>query len=110
MWYRVVTLDSHNVAQKGDYFFYENDTISVRYDFWYERGLVGFTISNKLNKPLYIDWKKSVLFVNNTSFPYWQDKEVSVYNSASTHQKNQMSRMLLTDQELLWELPVNQIV
>lgn len=40
-------------------FTYENDSIRVTYYFWGENGIVQIGINNKLDKPIYIDWKKS---------------------------------------------------
>ncbi|MDB4678132.1 hypothetical protein OAE93_00220 [bacterium] len=55
---------------------YENDTISISYDFWSERGLFKFSVRNKLNIPIYIDWKKSFLNWNSDPLPYWSNEVV----------------------------------
>ncbi len=47
--------------------------MSIRYNFWASRGKVDLVIENKLNKPIYIDWKKSNLIINGDPLPYWQD-------------------------------------
>ena len=81
----VVQTDSNIPSLKSQKPFYENDTISISYNFWEENGMVSFVISNKLNIPLYIDWKKSNFFAGNTSLSYWRDEEnikgISVGNS-----------------------------
>lgn len=40
-------------------FTYENDSIRVTYYFWGENGIVQIGINNKLDKPIYVDWKNS---------------------------------------------------
>ena len=37
----------------------ENDTLTLTFDFYRERGLMHLKVFNKLNVPLYIDWKQS---------------------------------------------------
>jgi|GEM_PF-3117677 len=39
---------------------YENDTIKITYYFWGNKGIVQIGINNKLDKPIYVDWKKSI--------------------------------------------------
>ncbi len=75
-----------NVTNQEDYF--ENDTIKVIYSFWSEHGTFSFSIYNKLNVPIYIDWKKSSFIKNNDKLNYWNDetltKTVSKGGSRST--------------------------
>lgn len=51
-----------------------NDSVEVRYDFGGYYGPVKITAYNKLDTPLYIDWKKSSLIVNGVARSYWEDK------------------------------------
>lgn len=64
---------------------YENDSLLITYSFWKENGLMTFSIFNKLDKPLYIDWKKSSYIDNSVKLNYWIDEEkstsYSIYNS-----------------------------
>ena len=53
---------------------YENDTLSVTYNFWAENGILSFAIFNKTDKPLYIDWKKSSYILNFQKLNFWEDK------------------------------------
>ena len=66
---------------------FENDSIKITYDFWKEKGLLSFTVYNKLKKPLYIDWKKSSYINNTVKLNYWEDEEntktVGVQNSST---------------------------
>jgi len=76
---------------------FENDTVRIRYDLWENKGKMHFSIYNKLNVPLFIDWKNSSFIMNDLPVPYWIDKTetrsrgggvsnrgVSSYNSAGT--------------------------
>jgi hypothetical protein len=60
--------------QNGNYVF-ENDTVKIVYSLWAEYGAMDFTIYNKLNVPLYIDWRKSAYIANEQKHDYWEDKE-----------------------------------
>jgi len=48
----------------------QNDAIKVNYDFWSEDGITYFSVYNKTDKPLYIDWKKSVFIYNDWKNEY----------------------------------------
>lgn len=56
---------------------FENEDLRVTYDFWGEHGLMYFTIYNKSQKPVYIDWKKSVFIHNHWKNDYWVEKTSS---------------------------------
>ena len=58
-----------------DKYVYENDSIKIIYNFWQDKGTVTFSIYNKLNKPLYVDWKKSSYINNSIKLNYWEDVE-----------------------------------
>jgi hypothetical protein len=69
------------------YYVYENDSMKITYSFWKAKGLMTFSIFNKLDKPLYLDWKKSSYIDNSVKLNYWVDEEktkvkgLSVYES-----------------------------
>ena len=69
------------VRTEESYYVYENDTIQVVYYFWDSKGAMSFMIQNKLNIPIYIDWKKSSFIDRSEKLDYYFDKTVS--NSAS---------------------------
>lgn len=52
----------------------ENDDIRINYDFWSEDGVTYFSIYNKADKPMYIDWKRSVFVYNDWKNDYWIEK------------------------------------
>jgi hypothetical protein len=90
-WMQVVSVEGVNAKLKNDTYYFENDTVLVSYYFWAERGVMSFTIYNKLNVPLYIDWKKSSLISNSSKINYWEDEEYT--NSRTNYQASNYSFM-----------------
>lgn len=72
-----------NTKIENDSYTFENDSIKITYDFWADKGLISFSIYNKLNKPVYVDWKKSSYINNSVKRNYWEDTE-----STKTVQRN----------------------
>lgn len=66
---------SPNVKVEKDFFVLENDSLKITYSFWTQKGLMTFAIFNKLDKPLYVDWKKSSYIDNSVKLNYWVDEE-----------------------------------
>ncbi|MGV3597157.1 MAG: hypothetical protein ACO1PI_04765 [Bacteroidota bacterium] len=65
---RVVSLMHSGVAAPP------SDSISISYGFWADGGCVSFAITNDRTRPIYIDLKKCVLFINQSSRNYWENK------------------------------------
>ena len=57
----------------------------IKYSFTGYSGPVTISIYNKLNVPLYVDWKRSALVMNDHSYTYWQNKS-TIEGSAESHQ------------------------
>jgi len=55
----------------------ENEDIKVTYDMWSEDGITYFSIYNKADKPMYIDWKRSVFIYNDWKNDYWVEKSTT---------------------------------
>ncbi|MBD2700240.1 hypothetical protein IC229_06315 [Spirosoma sp. BT702] len=70
---QVVTLRGSNVHPDKEGLSIDNDTLTLRYDFASERGLMHLTLINKLNKPLYVDWKRSSFIIGQDKIDYWYD-------------------------------------
>jgi hypothetical protein len=60
---------------------YENDSIKVTYSFWANKGVMSFEVYNKLDKPIYIDWKNSSFIYNGNKLNYWVDEQKSSFAS-----------------------------
>jgi hypothetical protein len=56
---------------------FENDSIRIVYDFWSMQGQMSFELWNKLNVPIFIDWKNSAFIKNGEKFDYYIDRTVT---------------------------------
>jgi hypothetical protein len=70
---QVVTLRGNNVKPTSEGLVLDNDTLTLRYKFASERGKMQLIVTNKLNQPLYVDWKRSSLIVGEEKIDYWYD-------------------------------------
>lgn len=74
--YQIHTLSSLKTPkneQTGD-FIIKNDTLQIGYKFNGENGPLEVQIENKLNEPLYVNWKKSALIVGDNAISYSGNK------------------------------------
>ena len=74
---RLYKTKSDNSISTDSTYKYENDSVLINYSFWYNKGIMAFSVYNKLNVPLYIDWKRSSFISNIYKFNYWFDEEVT---------------------------------
>ena len=71
--YQYVTVKSDlNNNDVGEYYI-ENDTVKVFFLFTGANGPVIIEVINKLDQPLYVNWKNSALIVDGKSHPLWMD-------------------------------------
>jgi len=71
---RVAVVSSEQIPKNKDQFVFENDTVQIAYSFWAYRGLMSFTVYNKLDKPIFVDWKNSSFISNDQILSYWKDE------------------------------------
>ncbi len=73
--YQYLGINSEQV-QKDDRqaFTIENDTLQIVYNFNGKNAPVNLLVRNKLNKPIYIDWKRSALIINDKAISYSPDE------------------------------------
>ncbi len=78
-------LSSNNIevekAENGELVI-ENDTVSIAYSFYGENAPITITIHNKINRPLYVDWTKSALIIDDVATAY---KESNMYISGTSN-------------------------
>ena len=72
--YQHVSLSGNAPQNEKSEFVVENDSVSLIYSFHGHSGPITMDIANKLNKPLYVDWRKSALIINGQSFTLWKDE------------------------------------
>lgn len=80
-----MVLLSSNMTKDSTRFSIENDTLALWYDFYNDKGPITFTIYNKLNIPIYIDWKKCAMIAGTQKYDYWYDQTIS-FNGVSTRE------------------------
>lgn len=83
---QLLTVGSDHVPKQNTTYIYEDDTVRITYNFWYNGGVVDMQVFNKLKVPLYIDWKNTAHIVNDAPYYYWQDvtKTTATGSSVST--------------------------
>lgn len=54
-------------------FVFENDTVRISYCFYGENAPLAITIFNKLNEPLFVDWTRSALVIDDVATSYYSD-------------------------------------
>lgn len=64
-----------NTKIEKEFYVYETDTVKITYAFWAKKGIMSFAVFNKLDKPIYIDWKKSSYIDNSNKLNYWINEE-----------------------------------
>ncbi len=71
---QVFDISTTNTQLQGEYYVHENDTVKITYAFWASKGVMSFSILNKSDKPLYLDWKNSSFIYNGDKKNYWIDE------------------------------------
>jgi len=72
--YQVVEVSPVNGVVDNDFIVFENDSVSVAYNFWSEKGKFIFSIRNKLNIPIFLDWRISSFVYNDQRFVYYDNQ------------------------------------
>jgi hypothetical protein len=77
--YQYVFVDSHMYKNENKEFITETDTVMLKYTFSGDNFPINLTIYNKLQQPLYIDWGRSVVIINNIQMndSFYRDGQVS---------------------------------
>jgi len=72
-------------VDNGDFLF-ENDSLWIAYCFKGESAPIQITVFNKSDKPLYIDWNRSVFIINDLAVSYaGQNIDFEGYSTGSTY-------------------------
>lgn len=76
-YYQLVETDNKSLIDEGNILSYENPDIKISYDLWGNRGNGSFTITNKTEKDIFIDLKRSHLIINGFAYTYFQNRNFS---------------------------------
>mgnify|MGYP001476241306 CR=1 FL=1 len=71
---QVFDISTTNTERIDKYYVFENDTIKITYSFWASKGVMSFSIFNKTDTPIYIDWKNSSFIYNGEKKNYYIDE------------------------------------
>jgi hypothetical protein len=84
--FQYVFIDSHLHQNEKKEFITENDTVLIKYSFAGEDFPITLTIFNKLNQPLYIDWDRSVVVINNLQVngPFFHENQANFISPLSS--------------------------
>jgi hypothetical protein len=74
MKYQFATVSSDMIENEVNEHILENDSVQIKYTFHGENCPVKILIRNKLDVPLYVNWKQSALILNGQSYAYWNDR------------------------------------
>jgi len=75
--FQYITVSEQNSSKHNNQSFVvaEDETIKIEYRFNGLNGPVNLTIHNKQNQPLYVDWGKSALFINDKRLSYFNTND-----------------------------------
>lgn len=74
---QVFDTETTNTKSIDGFYIYETDTLKMTYEFWASKGVMSFSVYNKLDVPIYIDWKNSAFIYNSNKLNYWLDEQTS---------------------------------
>ena len=92
--YQVTTMESSSVNNQ---FEFENDDLILDYNFWDFGGDLGFTITNKTDEPIFIDWEHSNFVFNGYSYDYFNNEESMSLTSVGVYEGKSVSGLVDLD-------------
>lgn len=110
--YQYLTISSNSAAvQKNarNQFILENDSLLIMYDFKGAELPLGIRVTNKLNEPVMIDWKRSSIIINDEAVSLMPQEAMTLgvarSESASLNRSNSIA---YTDMSAVTSLPADQ--
>jgi hypothetical protein len=83
--YQYSTVVSDTPKKPDGIHLFENDSVQIKYSFKGQDCPLDISIFNKLSVPLFVDWKKSSVIINQQRFPLWIDQsEINANTQGST--------------------------
>jgi hypothetical protein len=76
-YYQLLETDSNNAKLQNGSIAFENEELSIKFDFWGDKGNGSFSIYNKTDKDIFVDLKRSHLIVNDVATTYFQNRNFS---------------------------------
>ena len=73
----------NDFSESNNFLIYEDENCKVMYDFWGEKGRVGFLLFNKSDKNIYINLNESFYICNGIAYDYYLSREFTSLNTVS---------------------------
>lgn len=70
-----ITKGVEKIPEQGSSYVFQNDSLAITYTFWAKKGVMAFSVYNKLDIPIYIDWKKCSFISKDKKLNYWDDEK-----------------------------------
>jgi hypothetical protein len=83
---QILRTKSVGLSESKEGWFFENDSIKITYNFNARGGVMSFKMFNKLDKPMYLDWKNSSFIYNGEKNNYWIEETNTVGSSIQSSQ------------------------
>ena len=74
-YYQVYEVKSNTLNQQENSLVYENEDLKILYNLWGEDGAVGFIVSNKTDKDVFVDMGQSFFILNGEANDYFLSRE-----------------------------------
>src|SRR6476661_2473888 len=99
--YQISTLKNVNQQKNSNNnFVFENDTLRITYNFKGENAPLNIHVFNKLKEPLFIDWNKSALILNDASNSFSNKKVNFNATGEGVVDRNTLYRDYVTSQSI----------
>ncbi len=83
---QILRTKSVGLKESKQGWFFENDSIKITYNFNARGGVMSFKLFNKLDKPIYLDWKNSSFIYNGEKNNFWIEESNTVGSSVKSSQ------------------------
>ncbi len=91
-YYQVYEVKSENVPLVNDRYVFDNDELTVRYDFCKRKGDVTFYCYNKTDRIIYLHLDNSFYIRNGIAYDYYKDCEFTVSESSTSGKSKTSSK------------------
>lgn len=79
--FQIMEIQSPDCRMIKDSYVTENDTMRIVYMFWAKNGIMELFVHNKINHPIYIDWKKCSFIYGTAKNDFWNEN-ITISSSA----------------------------
>lgn len=92
--YQVYTVETPGLSKDNAVLVYENEDCKVLYNLWQENGNIGFMISNKMEKDLFLILPQTFFIKNGIAYDYFLNREMTMSNTNSVSIGKSLSESL----------------